>query len=234
MSLMWLLALPTAQAGVLLAATRLIHDGSGQSSSLMLANTNAYPVLVQAWVDDGSADPDQWHAPYVVLPPVFRMEAGGVRGIRLLHDGSAMAGDRESVHWLNVHEVPPHGDGGDDAQARIRIALTTQIKVFHRPAGLEQGPDDLAAGLSWSLQRAGRLYLVCHNATPFHASFTRVVVAAGHAIEVERTQDMMVAPYSSRRYALLGEVATSKGAKVIFERVDDSGYSRALEMPLAH
>ncbi len=227
-----LLVAPVGQAGVLLGATRLIHAAGDADDALMLANTNPYPVLVQAWVDDGGGDPDQRHAPYVVLPPVFRMEPGAIRGIRLLHDGSGMAADREAVHWLNVLEVAPDSAGDVDGAARIRIALTTQIKVFHRPRGLVQGPADPSAGLSWSLSYEDRPYLVCHNASPFHVSFTRVAVDADRTIEVEQIQDMMVAPYSDRRYALMGDVPASTGAKVTFERVDDSGYSQEFTMPL--
>ena len=82
--------------------------GGPARGPLLLVNQNPYPVLVQAWVDDGALDgePDTALAPFLPLPPVFRLEPGRQRSLRLLATGQAQARDRESLYWLNIYEIP--------------------------------------------------------------------------------------------------------------------------------
>ncbi len=100
---------PTSEAGVTAERTRLVFVEGQREASLLLVNQNPYPVLVQAWVDDGALDgePDTALAPFLPLPPVFRLEPGRQRSLRLLATGQAQARDRESLYWLNIYETPP-------------------------------------------------------------------------------------------------------------------------------
>lgn len=51
--LLWMLVSWPCAAGIIASATRVIfHEGEAQQS-LMLVNTNPWPVVVQTWVDDG-------------------------------------------------------------------------------------------------------------------------------------------------------------------------------------
>ncbi|UTN74283.1 molecular chaperone [Pseudomonas aeruginosa] len=99
---------PTSEAGVTAERTRLVFVEGQREASLLLVNQNPYPVLVQAWVDDGALDgePDTALAPFLPLPPVFRLEPGRQRSLRLLATGQAQAQDRESLYWLNIYEIP--------------------------------------------------------------------------------------------------------------------------------
>ncbi|KAB0741412.1 molecular chaperone, partial [Pseudomonas aeruginosa] len=45
---------PTSEAGVTAERTRLVFVEGQREASLLLVNQNPYPVLVQAWVDDGA------------------------------------------------------------------------------------------------------------------------------------------------------------------------------------
>ena len=47
-----LITLP-AQAGIMASSTRVIYEQGQNERSLMLANINAYPVVVQTWVNEG-------------------------------------------------------------------------------------------------------------------------------------------------------------------------------------
>ena len=50
--LLFVFILP-AQAGVMASRTRVIYEQGQTERSLMLANINPYPVVVQTWVNDG-------------------------------------------------------------------------------------------------------------------------------------------------------------------------------------
>lgn len=67
LSLFWLI---TGKAGIMANMTRVIYHQGDKERSVLLANTNSYPVIVQNWVDHGEANP-QTETPFVVLAPIF-------------------------------------------------------------------------------------------------------------------------------------------------------------------
>lgn len=111
-----------AMAGLIAGATRMIYLPESRERTLMLANTNDYPVVIQTWIDDGDVDstPDQTQAPFMVLPAVFKMQPGGAQGLRIINKGESLPTDRESVYWLNLYEIPPPKHG-------VTIMLTLRL-----------------------------------------------------------------------------------------------------------
>jgi len=227
------------RAGLVAAATRVIYSQDTGEQSLILANANAHPVIVQTWVDGGQADPNVL-APFVSLPSVFQLPPKARGGIRiLLADARDLAQDRESVFWLNLHEIPPtlnRSASASDAAPRNRLALAmnTQLKIFYRPANLP--PVDVATQLRFALVHdAGMWFVQCDNPTPYHASFTTLEVGRGDASEdamlVAGEMDMMTAPFSRRRYAL-GDRAPA-GQTLRYALVDDAGFAQRFEATLS-
>lgn len=144
---------PTSEAGVTAERTRLVFVEGQREASLLLVNQNPYPVLVQAWVDDGALDgePDTALAPFLPLPPVFRLEPGRQRSLRLLATGQVQARDRESLYWLNIYEIPPQATAEAAGRPRLTVTLRTQMKVLYRPHGLHPHAEDAAAELGFAL-----------------------------------------------------------------------------------
>lgn len=70
---MLLFTTSAAVAGMLASSTRVIFQEGQARKTLLLANTNDYPVLVQVWVDDGenSGVPGEDKYPFVALPAIF-------------------------------------------------------------------------------------------------------------------------------------------------------------------
>ncbi|MDF3845716.1 molecular chaperone [Pseudomonas citronellolis] len=227
--------LPAAQAGVLAGGTRVIYDEGLRERSLMLANTNPYPVVVQTWVDGGGGAPESAQAPFIVLPAVFRMQPGGLQGLRIIHIGEALPRDRESVFWLNLYEIPPLAGRKEPDPARVELAMNTQLKLFYRPAKLPLPPGQVAGKLTFDLRREGDAwFLVCRNPTPYHASFTTLGLSGdGRTLAAQQQMDMMTPPFSEKRYQL-EEGALPNGARVSFRLVDDTGFPIPGEAPLAH
>jgi len=229
-----LLAISTPiRAGLLAASTRVIYRQGDREQSLMLANVNDYPVVVQTWVDHGEADPNVL-SPFASLPAVFQLLPTAVQGIRIvLADAETLPQDRESVFWLNLYEIPPTRNVASKVQ-RDGLALTmnTQLKIFYRPADLPKV--EVAAQLRFTLvQVDGTWYVECQNATPYHASFTALEVVDGdHVMSVQSEMDMMTGPFSQRRYVLGAHPPA--GQVLRYRLVDDAGFPQPFEAVLKH
>uniref|UniRef100_UPI0033421757 fimbrial biogenesis chaperone n=1 Tax=Castellaniella defragrans TaxID=75697 RepID=UPI0033421757 len=229
---------PMAHAGVLAGATRVIFQGGQRERSLMLANTNPYPVVVQTWVDRGEGDPDGPSMPFIALPSVFRLQPGGIQGLRILYTRDALPQDRESAFWLNLYEIPPATTGEQAELPRVEMAMNTQLKIFYRPAGLAAQGDALAVAptaqsLRFCLRRqADEWQLVGRNESPYHVSFAALAVAGrGTTWPARQEPDMMMAPFSERAY-LLDTSPLSTDGGVQYAYVDDGGFPVAGTAPL--
>jgi len=206
------------QAGLQAQGTRLIYPAGSDGQSLLIANSNDWPVLVQTWVDDGTGDPLQASAPFVVLPVVFRLEPGATQNLRILYSGESLPAERESLFWLNLYEVPPTVSAAErDDGAQLDLALNTQMKLFYRPQGLG-APDNLSEQLGFEVQ--GHSLLV-RNPTPWHASFSELAAESAEGLlNAEEAQDLLLLPFSERRFRLQ---AGQPGAFVQFSLIDDLG-----------
>ncbi|WP_244145314.1 fimbrial biogenesis chaperone [Paraburkholderia mimosarum] len=218
------LSLP-AHAGVTPVASRVIFPAGDTEQSVQLFNVNKYPVLVQAWIDDGriEAVPQESTAPFVTLPPIFRMGAGDQTSLRIIHSGAKLPSDRESLFWLNLYEIPGVPKNQPDQAQSVMVTMRTQYKVFVRPAGLPYGARELPKRLTFSLANAGgKLTLKIDNPTPYYATFNAVLVKIGGRSQ-QITPDM-VAPLSGSTLELdpLGAGA-GETAEVLFSLIDDDG-----------
>ncbi|CNE53441.1 MULTISPECIES: fimbrial biogenesis chaperone [Yersinia] len=191
-------------AGLVAGATRMIYQPESRERTLMLANTNDYPVVVQTWIDDGDVDstPDQSKAPFMVLPAVFKMQAGAAQGLRIINKGENLPTDRESVYWLNLYEIPPKTRRNVDAHAQVAMAMNTQMKIFYRPDGLTPPPAEALKKVSFTLKKQNSEYvLIAHNPTPYHVSFGQIQLQSQQKnVLVAQEMDMMLAPFADRQY----------------------------------
>ena len=69
-------------AGVAIAGTRVIYNEQSHEADITVKNTNPHdPVLIQSWVDDLA---DNNKSPFIVTPPLFRLDAGDSNDLRVL------------------------------------------------------------------------------------------------------------------------------------------------------
>lgn len=217
-----------AHAGLVASSTRMIYQPESRERTLMLANTNDYPVVVQTWVDNGDVDstPDQAEAPFMVLPAVFKMQSGAAQALRIINKGDNLPTDRESVYWLNLYEIPPKTRRNADAHAQVAMAMNTQMKIFYRPNGLAPKPDEAMKKVSFILQKQNKEYvLTIDNPTPYHVSFGQMQLnSAQQSHTIAQQMDMMITPFALRQYQF-EHPPTSLNGKLILEYVyfDDTG-----------
>ncbi len=227
-SLMIALCMMTpAFASVVISGTRIVFDAQQGATTVQLTNKNTRPALVEAWIDDGNihSTPDSTDAPFLVSPPLFRMEAHAGQSLRILYVGhkQGLPHDRESLFWLNVLEVPPKPTGVAAQQPHLQFAIRTRIKLFYRPGGLSLKRSNAAEKLVWAAVKSGDgAALEVKNPTPYYLTLAKVVLASdGHSYDAKPG---MVAPFSSLTLKVsgLGKMPAA-GSKVSYSTINDFG-----------
>ncbi|WP_249655170.1 fimbrial biogenesis chaperone [Serratia ureilytica] len=218
-----------AQAGIIASATRVIFHEGETEKTLMLLNTNGYPIVAQTWVDNGdvNAAPELSRAPFVALPSVFALQPSALKGLRILFAGANLPADRESVFWLNLYEIPPTRPATPPLASRVTLAMNTQMKIFYRPRALKGKAENAADAVSFTLQKSPDGYLLrCQNRSAFYLSFARIAVHADRRdYPVRQESDMMTAPFSSRDYHLDGVSASALPSRATVQAtlINDQG-----------
>jgi chaperone protein EcpD len=214
-----------AQASVVIAGTRVVYNAKDSEETIKLSNEGKSPALVQAWIDAGDSKiaPSAAEVPFVVTPPISRIDPAKGQTLRVVYTGEPLPQDKESVFWLNVLEVPPK-PGPDEADAnKLQLAFRSRIKLFFRPTGLKGLAEEAPAQIGWRLTQAGnQLAIEANNPTPFHVSFTAIEVsAAGKTAGFD--DGGMVGPGETKAFPLKGEVAGAVDAKVHYHALNDFG-----------
>jgi len=212
---------PAVHASVLVGGTRVVLPAKEGEVTLRLTNDNTTPALVQAWIDRGDAKstPDSVDTPFLITPPMFRMEPQRDQNLRILYTREPLPADRESLFWLNVLEVPPKPA---DTQAQnsnyLQLAVRSRLKLFFRPEGLTGDPLKAPAALTFRFVSGE---LVVANPTQYHVTLTDVVLdVAGKAVAVDAG---MVAPMSELRLRANGLATAPAGTSVRYNAINDFG-----------
>jgi chaperone protein EcpD len=176
------LAAGTVQASVIIGGTRVVYPLDQREVTVKLTNDSVNASLVQVWIDEGDAKqkPADSKAPFVITPPIFRMDAGKGQTLRVIFSGAALPQDRESLYWLNVLDIPPKADPHPGTNT-LQFAYRTRIKVFVRPRKLPGNPDEAPGQLDWKIVPAAQgneQALAITNPTPYHVSFSEITVNA--------------------------------------------------------
>ena len=226
-----------AHAGVMASGTRVIYEQGQSQRTLMLANVNPYPVVVQTWVNNGEDQqaPEKSTSPMLALPSVFRMQPGAVQGLRILHNGDTLPADRESVFWLNLYEIAPKSGSAPTPETSVALAMNTQMKIFYRPMNLPSTVEDMPKALSFGLEQENGIWsLIVRNPSPYHASLASLrLIDNDKEMPVQQTLDMMAPPLGEKRYSFApGSQINPQGLKVSFTWVDDGGHFQTATAPL--
>ena len=210
-----------AQAGIVVNGTRFIYPAKQQEIGVRISNDGTLPSLVQVWVDRGDPDtrPEDAEAPFLLTPPIFRVDPNQGQSVRLAFTGESLPGDRESLFWLNLLDIPPvPADAGNVMQFAIR----TRLKLFYRPEGLSGRADQAATGMRWQLAKTERGHVLrATNPSPFHISFSELGVKSGG--REYKTEGGMVRPFGSQDFPFSGAVAPPASGTVILHWINDYG-----------
>lgn len=227
--------LNSTYAGILAGQTRLLFMQGQREVSLMLANINDYPIVLQTWVDQGENNPDRMDLPFMVLPPLSKMSAQAIQSIRVIYNEQALASDRESVFWLNLYEIPMI-KADKNIRDHLNLAMNTQLKIFYRPKQLQHiDVAMLAKQLHFYIRREqGKWRLICDNPTAYHASLINIEVKNHQQRFLVATDiDMMSYPKSQRKYILEGHLPTTGDYQLSFSLIDDQGQQQQFQQNIS-
>ncbi|EKS6740523.1 fimbria/pilus periplasmic chaperone [Enterobacter ludwigii] len=198
--LLFWIGIGSLHASMTISGTRIVFPASEKEVNVRTMNKGDLPSLVQVWVDDGrpNEDVNNVKVPFIVTPPVYRVEPKRGQSVRMIFNGMPLPQDQESVFWFNMLEIPPRNASNEGGQ-KLELAFRTRIKIFYRPVSLEKSNSELESGkLNWKIVRDTRrgIGIEVDNATPYYFSFdgASVVTRRGN---VSLAVDM-VAPKSKR------------------------------------
>lgn len=217
-----------AHANVIIAGTRVIFPAKDGEITVRLTNQNNTPALIEAWVDSGDpmSTPDKVKTPFLITPPLFRMEPNRDQSLRILftHSDQPLPTDRESVFWLNVLEVPPKPTSLEmQGKNSMQLAIRSRLKLFYRPADLAGDPLKAPSELSFkATSNAGSAALVVHNPTPYYVTISQITVTVGG--KEHKVDTGMVAPLSDLNLSVSDlKQAPSAGSVVSYDCINDYG-----------
>lgn len=229
--LVTLLGCSQAMSSVVITGTRVIYPADKKEVTVKLNNNGDKPVLVQSWVDEGDAasTPSNSSAPFVISPPVSRVDAAKGQSLRLMFTGAPLAPGKESVFWLNVLEIPVKATGDQNV---LQMAFRSRIKVFYRPAGLPGTPIAAIEALQWKVvaQPNGSYGLQAYNPSAFYVSQSDLVLVNG--VQRVPSESGMVAPGETHTFSLPGlKSMPGPGAIVEYSGINDYGALMPTQAP---
>lgn len=178
----------TAYSAIQAMASRVIYDAENKAATLALRNNASKAYMVQAWLESGEYNKGE-SIPFVVTPPLIKLESGKEAALRFIYAGQGLPTDRESQFWINIQEIPPKSD----QENTLQLAIRSKIKLFYRPTKIDLRLEDAVKHLKWYVKDQS-LYL--ENNSPLHVTIGDLKLNDQSAVVKSMNQDM-VAPYSN-------------------------------------
>lgn len=200
---------------VILSGTRIIYTEGAKDKTIKLTNPESQPYIVQVHVDNGVQD---GHAPFIITPPVFRLEPHSGQSIRLAFTGESLPPDRESVFYFSFSQLPAL-KANTFQKNKLILAITNRVKIFYRPVTLSTPPGKTADNINFSTEgRQIRIY----NNSEYHASIRRASLVR-NGKEVRIAEGVMISPKSSMIFTPSSTIEDLKGTLARLVLVNDYG-----------
>lgn len=195
--------------GIRVGRTRVIFDANKKEVALALTNTDSQlPWLIQSWTDIGD---EKTKGPFIVTPPLFRLDGQKEQSLRITWNGTPLAEDRESLFYMNVRTIPATAKE-DEGKNVLRLIYKTRIKLFWRPKKIDGTAMESCQKLTFS-RSEGKL-----KVTNGHAFYT--VFDSLHIGGISLKKAEMVAPFSAASFTL---PAQANGSTVTWRCITDYG-----------
>lgn len=228
----------TSHATVVITGTRVVFPAKAGEVTVRMSNQNTTPALIESWVDagDDQSTPDKVNTPFLITPPLFRMEPNRDQSLRILftHSEQPLPTDRESLFFLNVLEVPPKPNALQVQDKNyLQFAIRSRLKLFYRPDGLQGDPLKAPTQLTFKAGSNGaNAELVVHNPTPYYVTVSHVTVTVGGA--EHKVDTGMVAPLSDLRLAITDlNQKPATGSAIDYACINDFGADVVLKGSVA-
>lgn len=199
-------------------ATRLIYPESEKSISVTLRNTmKDKPYLVQVTT---SVEQDKMvSAPFIITPPLFRLEPESTNQVRIALVGKNLPKDRESIFYFIATGIPGSSIKknelkNDNINAMVQFGVGNIIKIFYRPESLNITSSEAQKNLTFTKVSNG---VQLYNNSPYYVNLAGLNFS-GKKVLLDTLNKKMIAPFSHYIY----ETAAQKGS-VSWQTINDAG-----------
>ncbi len=211
------------EAELLLTSTRIIFSSDKTEQTYSIKNRGDLPVMIQAWVDknEEGGSPDSANSPFIVIPPVFRLEPGTMQNLRIIYNRKKLSTEQETLFWLNLYEIPSKPKNIPDEYSTLTVTVKTQVKFLFRPKKI--GRLELALDkLHFSFySQAGKTYLKLTNPTPFYITMNSLALVAEQSLVLP---SQFIAPNTVHHIEIKDFSKLKKGNVVVrFTVINDEG-----------
>ena len=184
-----LIGVSTAHSAIQGMASRVIYDGNYKAATLTLKNNADKAYMVQSWLEANESHKDEGKVPFVVTPPLVKIESNQEAILRFIYSGNGLPLDRESQFWINIQEIPPK----PEQENVLQLAIRSKIKLFYRPKQLDVSLKDVMNQVKWSVKEK-TLYL--ENKSPLYITIGDLKLENQKTVVKDIDQDM-IAPFST-------------------------------------
>lgn len=216
-----------AAADVVINGTCIIFNAKDNESTVQLKNRGNNPYLLQLWIDDGNPDarPGNSNVPFLIAPPVVRIDKDKGQAVRIMATNPALPQDRESLFWFNRLEIPPKPKAENTASTRMQLAFRPRIKLFYRPANLQPSPLQTYRDIKFVSDKGN---IKVTNNSPYFITFKNIEVRRSGTKErlasVDNFSQRMIQPKQEITFPLAFKKPGSlSGTTVIYSVINDYG-----------
>lgn len=224
---LFLLAVNNARANVTILGSRVIYPASAKTVDVQLKNNGDIPYVIQAWFDNGDANsqPEQSsQTPFIVTPPVFRIQPKTGQIARIIFNGSLPPPqDRESVFWFNTLQIPPANLKNENNQNAMMVMLRNRLKIFYRPVSVGN-PNNILKNISLKIVHDNHkgLGIEINNPQPWHASLLDISFKVANQ-DLHSDADM-IPPFSKKTFWFSADKKRLQGVNIVsVAAVNDQG-----------
>ncbi|EPF0317271.1 fimbria/pilus periplasmic chaperone [Enterobacter chuandaensis] len=195
----------TQSFSVRLGTTRVIYDPDSNGTTLSVVNPQNYPILLQSEV---LGEDMKSKAPFIVTPPLMRLDAFQQSRLRIVRTGGNFAEDRETMQWICAKGIPPKADDAwantekknqsakNKVTMNVQLSINNCIKLLVRPSSVKGTPSAIAQNVKWTKEGSK---LKGKNDSPFYINLTSLSLGNKSISDTH-----YIAPYSSYLYDIKG------------------------------
>lgn len=192
-----------ASANVTLLGSRIIYPENVKAVDIQFKNNSNIPYVIQTWFDNGdehSKPEEKSDAPFIVTPPVFRIQpkTGQIARVIFTHT-LTVPEDRESVFWFNTLQIPPANLQSENNPNAMMIMLRNRLKVFYRPVSVGN-PGNILKNISvtpvYDMTKGTGVEI--DNPQPWHLSLLDISLNVDNKNLVSDAE--MISPFSKKTF----------------------------------
>ncbi|MFI8415335.1 molecular chaperone [Serratia sp. NPDC078593] len=211
--------------GISFYVLRVIFPEKEKKGVTLTANNKTQNVyLMQSWIQPvdvktGGVLPHdgQTPMPFIVTPPLQRLDPGDALTLRIRRTQVALPEDRESVFFISLKAIPlQQGQEQSTVSQQLTLTVVSNLKLFYRPKSLEpRAVAEVAHQLRF--RREGQR-LIAENPTPYWLTFSRLKI--GNDLLDKARLRVMVPPKGQQAYVLPDQAA----GEVSWQLIDEDGW----------